>query len=75
MATLEKQALTPQALNELRMSKNARYRLSHELGISFMTIYRWIGANSPKLTQNKAIQIISEETGIPANELLQFEHH
>lgn len=62
--------LKPEIINEIKKSLSTKNRLQHELGKSFLTIQRWLKENSSKLTEFKALKIISEELGHPIDDLL-----
>lgn len=64
--------LTDTAIEAVKKNLSAKNRLQFELEISFMTIQRWLKENNTKLTTAHALKIISEETGIPQSDLLNF---
>lgn len=55
----------------IRTNQRIRNRLQLCLNKSYPTIQRYFDNNSTKLTDATALAIISEETGIPQQELLE----
>ena len=55
------------------ITTKAHNRLALEMDCSIYTVVRWIKENEPNgdLTKARAVQIISEETGIPEGEVLE----
>lgn len=54
------------------ITTKAKNRLALELDCSVYTVDRWIKENAENgdLTKAKAVEIIAEESGIPADEIL-----
>ena len=63
--------LNPSALEAIRGSLSTRNKLQYELNKSAYTLTRWINKNNPKLAEPRSLKIISEETGIPEEKLIQ----
>lgn len=63
--------LSNKGIEAVKKSLPAKNRLQYELGKSYLTIQRWLKSNSANLTTAHSLQIISEETGIPQQELLE----
>lgn len=65
--------LTKKAIKAI--TTKARNRLALELDCSAYTIGRWItdNENNSDLTKAKAVEIIAEETGLSAEEILESE--
>lgn len=63
--------LKPSVVEVVKKSLRIKNRLMFELHISYDTMMRWLRANSDNLTKAHALRIISEETGIPQQELLE----
>lgn len=63
--------LTSKAIDAI--TTQTRNRLALELDCSVFTIGRWIkdNADNGDLTKKRAVQIISEESGIPEAEILE----
>lgn len=55
-----------------KITTRAINRIALELDCSVYTVKRWLDANEPNgdLTKTKAVQIISEETGLTDSEIL-----
>lgn len=62
--------LSEKALQQLKTNMHLRNRLTLELEKHPDTIKRWIAVNDERLTMAHPLQIIAEETGLPADELL-----
>ena len=67
--------LTTQAIAEIQKSQRCRNRLAFELDKSHQTIQRHLEINDRNssdsiLVTTKAVQIISEETGLSKDEIL-----
>ena len=62
--------ITDQAIELI--TTRAINRIALEFDCSVYTVKRWIDANEPNgdLTKTKAVQIISEETGLTDSEIL-----
>lgn len=58
------------AIEAVKKSLPAKNRLQFELGISYLTLQRWLNDRNPKLTTAHSMKIISEETGLSQQELL-----
>lgn len=67
--------LTKPAILAIKGSTSCRERLMRELSVSRTTVYVWIKENAPDgdLTKARALQIISEETGLASDQLLEHE--
>lgn len=63
--------LTQSALGEISRNNKAKLRLAYELDKSIDTIERWIKVNHPNLTWAKSLLIISEETGLRLESLIE----
>lgn len=59
-------------LELVKASNKVKARLAYELDVSGQSVFRWIQANEPdgELTRQKAVNVISVELGIPADEIL-----
>lgn len=64
-------ALSALAVNALRYNTSAKNRLATLVNKSAYTIGVWIREGNNKLVFNKSIQIISEETGLSVEEILE----
>lgn len=64
--------LKDDVVSALRRNQVAKNRLALDLNKSASTIQRHLKENSEMLTTAKALIIISEELGIPQNELLDL---
>ena len=64
-------ALKNEVLKTIRKNKRVRDRLQISLDKSYFAILRYIDGNNIILTSATALKIISEETGIPQQELLE----
>lgn len=62
--------LSAEAIEAVKKSLPAKNRLQSELEKSYLTVQRWLKENNTKLTTAHAMKIISEETGIPYENLL-----
>lgn len=53
--------------------KGIKERIAEALGVSLNTVWKWIrdNENNGDLTKVTAVQIISEETGIPVDQILE----
>lgn len=63
--------LKNQTLDAIKGSVRLQNRLQLALGKSWFTIQRYVKSNDAKLTTITALNVISEETGIPTNELIE----
>lgn len=63
--------LKNEILLKIRKNKRVRDRLQLSLDRSYFSILRYIDSNDIILTSATALQIISEETGIPQDQLLK----
>lgn len=63
--------LKNQTLDAIKGSVRLQNKLQLALGKSWFTIQRYVKTNDAKLTTVTALSIISEETGIPQQELLE----
>lgn len=65
--------LTRKAVQKLKASSGAKARLCSVLDKSYPTVQRWINENDEdgKLTTANALEVLSEELGIPQTELLE----
>lgn len=63
--------LTDKAIEAVKGSQSAKNRLQYEMHVSPSTVSRWLKSKDIILTTAQALNIISLETGIPRNELLQ----
>lgn len=61
--------LKPEIIEKIKKSKATKARLALELNKSFLTIQRWLKANSVELTKIRALTIVSQELNCPINEL------
>lgn len=55
------------------MDGETRKRVADAIGISPVTLWRWISVNDDSLTKAVAIKVIREETGLPESEILESE--
>lgn len=55
------------------MDGETRKRVAAAIGISPVTLWRWISINDDSLTKAVAIKAIREETGLPDSEILENE--
>ena len=46
-------------------------RLCNKIGITIDTLYRWLRTNDDSLTKRNVLKAISEETGIPIDDILE----
>lgn len=65
--------LTAETIQKLRESLRMKNRLAYEMGKSAQTIQKYIQYNHPNLTRFEALKIISEETGIKVENLVETE--
>ena len=63
--------LNETALQYVRTSLPVKSKLQLVLNKSARTLVRYIKANDPKLADSRALKIISEETGVPQEKLIQ----
>ena len=65
--------ITDKAINLIRSNTGAKNRLAFELGCSIHTVERWIKDNDRNgdLTKVTAVNVISEETGLSFQEILE----
>lgn len=63
--------LTKIAIEALKKNETAKGRIADALGKSIYTVNRWIYANDAMLTTAVSLQIISEETGLTQDEILE----
>lgn len=63
--------LSEKAISAVKKSLSAKNRLQYELNCSFLTIMRWLKKNDSKLTTAQSLRIISEETGLTIDDLLE----
>ena len=63
--------LTKVAIEAVKKSLKAKNRLQFELKKSYPTIQKWLAENNIHLTTAQALTIISEETGISKEALLE----
>lgn len=63
--------LSNQAVNALRYNTVAKNRLATLVNKSAYTIGVWLREGDRRLVFNKSIQIISEETGLSLDEILE----
>lgn len=54
-----------------RRGLRIRNRLAYEINVTSKTIDIWLANNDSILTSRKVIAILAEETGLPAEELVQ----
>lgn len=54
-----------------RRGLRIRNRLAYEINVTSKTIDIWLANDDSILTSRKVIAILSEETGLPAEELVQ----
>lgn len=64
--------LTNFAKKAVKKNKKCRSRLCYEMDKGERTIYKWIELDALDITSAQALKIISEETGIPQEELLEL---
>lgn len=62
--------LKPEIIESVKKGLEVKNRLQYELGISYLTLQRWLNTNDGKLTQAKVLKIISEELNISKDDLL-----
>lgn len=67
--------LTKKAIAAFEGATRLKTRLAFEMGKSVYTVDRWVSENEDNglLTTAKAVQIINEETGLGASEILEEE--
>lgn len=46
-------------------------RLCNKIGVTIDTLYRWLRTNDDSLTKRNVLKAISEETGIPIDDILE----
>ena len=66
----EKLLLKPEIITQITGNSRIQNRLQLAFNISYFTARRWIQDNNVILTTVTALNIISEETKIPVNDLL-----
>ena len=54
--------------------EETKMRIALELGISFMTILRWIRTNHKNLTLDRTKEVISKYTEVPVEDLFEKQH-
>lgn len=62
--------LTQKAIDKIKDSKSLPKRLANVLGVSRVTMWRYLNSNNDELTKAAAIKIIREETGLSDEEIL-----
>lgn len=62
--------MKPEVVEAIKKGLLVKNRLQLELGISYLTLQRWLKGNNDKLTQAKVLNIVSDELGIDKNQLL-----
>lgn len=62
--------LRNEILNRITESMICRNRLAYEMNVHAITVKRWLKSNNIMLTTAIALLIISEELGIPKDQLL-----
>ena len=70
MAITTEIRLKSEIIGNIKRSLECKNRLQFELGISYLTLQRWLNGNSEKLTTAHALNIISEVLNIPKDDLL-----
>ena len=60
-------------VREKLSSEETKMRIALDLGISFMTIIRWIRNNHKNLTLDKTKEVISQHTGVSIENLFEKE--
>jgi hypothetical protein len=65
--------ISNKALETIRDNNVAKGRLMAAFNRCEATINRWISVNDVRLTTSKALQIISEETGLTESDILETE--
>ena len=60
-------------VREKLSSEETKMRIALELGISFMTILRWIRTNHKNLTLDRTKEVISKYTEVPVEDLFEKE--
>jgi hypothetical protein len=63
--------LTKTSLKKVRESKRLRNRLQFELDVSSDTVRRWVRCNNEMLTTAHSLAIISDETGLATDALIE----
>lgn len=58
-------------VKEKLSSEKTKMEIALELGISFMTMLRWIRTNHRNLTLDKTKEVISKHTEIPVEDLFE----
>ena len=58
-------------LTTLKEDKDLREKLAQKMGRTVHTVYLWLWGNSDNLTKYEALQVISEHTGLPVENLLE----
>ena len=71
MVDIKPITLKSSVIELIRTNQRVRNRLQLSLNKSYPTIQRYFDNNSTRLTDATALRIISEETGIPQQELLE----
>lgn len=62
------------ALLALRgLSKEGKQRFADRIGKSIPTVYRWLQDNSEEMTKSAIVQVISEETGLAKDQIIEAE--
>ena len=61
-------------VREKLSSEETKMRIALELGISFMTILRWIRTNHKNLTLDRTKEVISKYTEVPVEDLFEKQH-
>lgn len=64
-------ALSQQAMNALSENRNLRLKIAIAFDKTPQTIDNWIRYSSPMLTTIAVINIISQETGIPVEDVVK----
>lgn len=62
--------LKTEFIDKIKKSLQCKNRLQFELGISYLTLQRWLNTNSHKLTTATALRIISIELDIAQEYLI-----
>ncbi len=62
--------LTQAALQRITDSRTIPAKLKEVLGISRITLWRYLKENDDALTKAAALKVIREETGLPESEIL-----
>lgn len=52
-------------------NQEAKKRIAERLGVVSSTVYRWINDNDDNLTKAEALKLISDETGLSEDQLLE----